>query len=72
MGIEPTEKECGRWKNTETRCDGGVAEWGDVMGEVIRSAVMTSRWQGDRRRVAGYEEEVDCTVEEGRKMVNNC
>lgn len=32
MGIERTEKECGRWKNTETRCDGGVAEWGDVMG----------------------------------------
>lgn len=42
MGIERTEKECGRWKNTGTRCDGGVAEWGDVMGEVIRSAVMTA------------------------------
>lgn len=55
MGIERTEKECGRWKNTETRCDGGVVEGGDVMGEVIRSAVMTAGGKGIGGESLGME-----------------
>lgn len=53
MVIVRMEKECGRWKTTEMRCDGGGAVWGDVMEEVIRSAVMPVGWQRRRRRVAG-------------------
>lgn len=45
MVIGRMEKECGRWKTTEMRCDGGGAVWGDVMEEVIRSAVMPVGWQ---------------------------